>query len=267
MRFDLTTLYSLLQAFDLTGRRIFGAAWAGDEAFARRKEDPQAVREQRDAMTSQILTLTSQKQPHYALLAVSAGDEVHKSAASSLYDIEREMDSLKADLSALPLVTDWWIADFETFQRRIRVETELRNAFDRQELDLQVGQSDLVQWRSWSRLSDFKVYFGLSMVRVPFAHAGERRRGPAFVSKVALEHWLERFAPNEASPGTLTPMARLKTWLEDKIRRHQPKEFSKQTYLDDAKREIPGLTIRTFNTVWSHTVPDSWKKSGRKPRL
>lgn len=267
MRFDLTTLYSLLQAFDLTGRRIFGAAWTGDEAFARRADDPQAAREQRDAITSRIATLVSQEQPHRALLKINAGDEAHRNASQSLYGIGRELDALKADLNALPHVTDWWIADFETFQRRLRVETELRNAFDRQELDLQVGQSDLVQWHSWSRLSDFKVYFGLSMVRVPFAHAGERRRGPAFVSKVALEHWLERFAPNEASPGTLTPMARLKTWLEDKIRRHQPKEFSKQTYLDDAKREIPGLTVRTFNTVWAHTVPDSWMQPGRKPRL
>ena len=43
MRFDISGHYLLLQAFDLTGRKVFGDEWRGEEAFARDTEDPSSV--------------------------------------------------------------------------------------------------------------------------------------------------------------------------------------------------------------------------------
>jgi len=265
MRFDLSSFYSLLQAFDLTGRRTYGSDWRGDEAFARPSENPQAFREERQSIVERIKALIAEQQPHRAILAVNAGEEAHQVASVALYPIGRELDELKRRLTGLPDVTDWWVADFAAFERRRRVEDELRAAFDQGDLQLLVGPTELVQWRSWSGYADFKVYFGLSMVRVPFAHAG-KRRGPAFVPKISLEPWLERFEAFDDATDILTPKARLKVWLQDKVRTCAPKERTKSAYRASAREEIPRLSARTFNLVWDQTVPDSWKKSGRRPQ-
>lgn len=263
MHFDLTNFYSLLQAFDLTGRRVFGSAWNGEEAFARRANDPNATRQERQDILDGIKAQTAQAQQHQVILTLDAGEDLDQSASDSLHGINAELDRLKRRLSGLPHVTDWWVADHEAFARRQRIEDELRAAFAQGDLDLLIAPSEIVQWQSWSRLADFKVYFGLSMVRVPFAHAGRRRRGPAFVSKLALSQWLERFGLPDPAGGELTPQAQLKIWLKEQVRENEPKKYSKASYRNEALAIIPKITARAFDTVWDQTVPKSWRQSGR----
>lgn len=264
MRFDLTRYHSLLQAFDLTGRRVFGDDWRGDEAFARPTDDPEPARRTRDALIDRIKALTLEAQPHEAVMALEVENEVYEDASAKLHVIDREIDRLKRELNALPHLGDAWVIDYQAFERRSRIEAELCDAFAKGDLDLLAGPTELVQWRAWSRLPSFKVYFGLSTVRLPSSHGERTRRRPAFVPKVALALWLERFeAVNTATANALTPEARLQVWLRDKIDRYQPKEFSKRRYRDDALAEIPGLSTRAFERVWGQVVPQSWKSSGR----
>ncbi len=264
MRFDLTRYRSLLQAFDLTGRRVFGDVWRGDEAFARPTDDPEPARIKRDALVGRIKALTLEAQPHEAVMALDVENEVYEDASARLHVIEREIDRLKRELNALPYLGDAWMIDYQAFERRCHIEAEMCNAFARGDLDLLAGPTELVQWHAWSRLPSFKVYFGLSTVRLPASHGERTRRRPAFVPKVALALWLERFeAENATTANALTPEARLKVWLRDKVDRYQPKEFSKSSYRDDALAEIPGLSTRAFDRVWGQVVPQSWKSSGR----
>lgn len=263
MRFDISGYYLLLQAFDLTGRRIFGSEWRGDEAFARDTEDPSSISHERRITQDRIKTLATSAAPYNAILASDADEEEHQKASDALHYLNRETEQLKERLATLPHVTGSWLADHGAFKRRRDIEGKLFEAFRSGDLDLQVGPNEIVQWRNWSRQPDFKVLFSISCVIVPRSHAGQRRRGPAFIQRVAFNNWLNRFADAATGTHEFTPEGQLEVWLRDKVRRFKPKDFSKPVYRDQALEEIPGLSKRAFDRVWDNVVPDSWKSGGR----
>lgn len=155
MRFDISGHYLLLQAFDLTGRKIFGDEWRGDEAFARDSEDPASVSGERRNIQDRIKTLAASAVPHNAILASHADDEECQKASDALHHINQELGQLKERLAMLPDVTGAWLADHVAFKRRRDIEGKLFEAFRSGDLDLQVGPHEIVQWRSWSRQPDF----------------------------------------------------------------------------------------------------------------
>ena len=262
LAFDLTGFYSLFEAFDRTGRRIFGTDWRGNEAFAQRVDDPQATRAEREAILARLRQLAMEAAPHDAMMVVEAGREAHEVASRALAPIRQEVTELRQALHDIPEVSDSWVSDHDAYMRRRRVEDELRQAFSRGDLSLQVGPSGLVAWDSWSRLADFRVYFGLSMVRLPSKYAGRNRRGPAFVPRVAFDAWLDRFERPGPAQGELTPAERLRHWLEDEARRFPVKPRLRDEYWQEAQTLFPGLSRRQFDRVWALTVPDSWKRPG-----
>lgn len=262
MRFDISGHYLLLQAFDRTGRKVFGGEWRGDEAFARDTEDPSGVSGERRNIQDRIKTLAASAEPHNAILASDADEEEHQAASDALHHINQELGQLKERLATLPHVTGSWLADHKAFKRRTDIESKLFEAFRSGDLDLQVGPNEIVQWRNWSRQPDFKVLFSISCVIVPRSHAGQRRRGPAFIQLAAFDKWLGRFAGAATGTEELTPEAQLEVWLRNKIK--QPKKLSKADYKAQAREEIPDLTERAFHRVWSNTVPKSWKQGGRR---
>jgi len=261
MRFDISGHYLLLQAFDLTGRKIFGDEWRGDEAFARDTEDPSSVSDERQNVQNRIKTLAASTVPHNAILASDADEEEYQASSDALHQINQELGQLKERLATLPHLTGAWLADHEAFKRRTDIEAKLFEAFRSGDMDLQVGPNEIVQWRNWSRQPDFKVLFSMSCVIVPRSHAGQRRRGPAFIQRVAFNNWLNRFSGAATETHELTPEAQLEVWLREKIK--GPKEFSKPVYRAFAIEEIPDLSARAFDRVWDNVVPENWKRSGR----
>lgn len=261
MRFDISGHYLLLQAFDLTGRKVFGAKWRGDEAFARDAEDPSRVSGERQNVQNRIKTLAASTAPHNAILASDADEEEHQAASDALHHINQELGQLKERLATLPHLTGAWLADHETFKRRMDIEGKLFEAFLSGDLDLQVGPYEIVQWRNWSRQPDFKVLFSMSCVIVPRSHADQRRRGPAFIERVAFNKWLNRFAGAATETHELTPEGQLEGWLREKVK--GPKESSKAVYKAQALEEIPELSARAFDRIWDNVVPENWKRRGR----
>lgn len=261
MRFDLSTFYLLLQAFDLTGRHLYGNDWRGDEAFARDSEDPSPLSKERQSIQDRIKKLAIAGAPHQAILAVDADEAEHQAASDALHHINQELGQLEERLATLPHLTGAWFADHEAFKRRTDIEGKLFAAFRSGDLNLQVGPNEIVQWRNWSRQPDFKVLFSMSCVIVPRSHANQRRRGPAFVQRVAFNNWLNRFSGAATETHELTPEAQLEVWLREKIK--GPKEFSKPVYRAFAIEEIPDLSARAFDRVWDNVVPENWKRSGR----
>lgn len=261
MRFDLSAFYLLLQAFDLTGRHLYGNDWRGDEAFARDNGDPSPLSKERQSIQDRIKNLALAAAPHQAILAVDADEAEHQAASDALHHITREANDLKEQLATLPEVTSSWFADYEAFQRRADVESKICAAFQSGDLSLQVGPYEIVQWRTWSRKPDFEIVFSMSCVRVPASHAGEQRSGPALIPRVAFNKWISRFSGAATGTEELTPEGQLELWLREKTKR--PKEFSKAEYKAQAFKEVTDLSERSFDRIWANTVPDSWKQSGR----
>lgn len=261
LQFDLTTFYSLLEAFDETGRRLYGEAWRGIEAFARQANDPKSTQDKRASLLAELKRLAQEETPHNAMLVDGAGQQAWDEASAALQLIRQERDAVRARLQEIPDITDSSVKDHEAYQRRCRVECELKGAFARGELPLLVAPHTLADWRSWSAYKGFRLYFGLSMARLP-AEASSQRRGPAFVERAALDNWLERFGVPDIGPADLTPEAQLRKWLVEQTNQYAPKEKKKDQYLAEAQATIDGVTKRMFEHVWTNTVPQSWKKAG-----
>lgn len=246
MRFDLSEFHLLLQAFDLTGRQLYEGDWRGDAAFARDAVDPAEVWDERQEIQDRIKALATSAAPHHAILATDADEQEHQHASDALHHIKREQNELHGRLGTLPYVTGPWLADHDAFTRRRTVEAELFGAFESGDLTLQVGPNEIVQWRSWSRQPDFKVLISMSCVILPRSHTGQRRRGPAFIHRVAFNAWLGRYESSGTEIGELTQESQLQVWLRDRVKRFRPKRISqeglqRQGFGGGARTERTGL--------------------------
>ena len=177
---------------------------------------------------------------------------------------EQELEArerLQKSLHDLPEVTDSWIADAEQFQRRCTVENTLREAFQGGDLTLLHGPSTVVEWDRWANSTDFRVYYGLSMIRAPKHPYFATRRAPGLVKRVQFDEWIKRFGVDPEDEGNLTPGAQCINWLRNEVAKG-PKQKTKDAYRIVAMAEIFGLTNREFDRCWANETPPNWKASG-----
>lgn len=263
--FDLEAHVTLLQGFDRTGRRIFGSAWRGTEALARPTHSPETIRAKRIALTDQVKSLAIEAVPHQEALKLPLSASEHQAASDNLGRISNRRSSLVAALRALPDLSDsFLVSDHASYERREAVERELREAFDSKALTLLAPTGTVVEWRLWSRLPDFRIYFALSMVRVPRAYVAHNRRLPVFVPTSQLEAWLLRFGSPPEGARSYTPEEACEIWLAEQVRLNPTKNRSKEAFEAEAQESIDELSKRAFERAWQKTVPQSWAKAGRR---
>ncbi|WP_208347866.1 hypothetical protein [Pseudaestuariivita rosea] len=259
--FTLSLFYPLLHAFDETGRAMFRSEWTSWEAWARDYGDPDETRQKRRAIFDALNVLVGREN---ALTQVFV-DQSDKEAAAiqnhKFQAIYKEQERLKLELHELPQVQDNWIKDHKAFQRRSRVEAELRDAFKQGELTLLFGPSTIVDWKRWANSTDFRVYFCLSMIRAPKNQLFGTRRAAALINRVEFDEWIKRFGVVPEGDGGLTAKAQCTNRLRAEVAKGQ-KRKTKDQYRAEMMDQIPGLSRRQFDRCWADETPDSWKVSG-----
>ncbi|MFK8036044.1 MAG: hypothetical protein AB8B94_18065 [Hyphomicrobiales bacterium] len=267
MQLDLRKYHSLLQAFDETGRRIFGEAWTGREAFARPTEDPQPFKEERRNLQMQIAEMESEAQKLAPLMRAEYDSDLLEETSQKLSEFDRKIRTLTDRLADIPNVSEAHFTDFDAFQRFEKVRSELQGAFETGKLNILAGSHMLVDWKQWKRLAGFRVVYHLSMVRVPFEFSNPCKRAPASILKEDLELWLTRFGmPNEESV-VLTPEEAGKAELQKLIAEHSVKNWSRIDYQEAVLRAVPTLSQRSFDRIWVAVAPPNMRKAGRKKSL
>jgi hypothetical protein len=264
LRFDLSNFHSLFEAFDHTGRRLYGEVWQGDEAFARTTKNPEPTRLRRAAIVGELKEIDRQIQHHSQFMKEEFGAEEHQKASDTLGQLYQKQAVLGLEIKDLPHLTDFWIKDHEAFERRLVVESELTDGFKSKEMLLYMGPSTIVEWNSWAREKAFKVYFGLSMIRAPYGDFNSRRRGPALVKREEFAEWLKRFKTQPDHDQPLTSAASCERWLTEQITKDGTKRHTKDEYRGMAIGKFPGLSARRFDRIWDATVPASWKAPGAR---
>ena len=201
-------------------------------------------------------------------MAMDLSDSEFQETSDNLGAMNTRMKEAKAELAQLPKVSDTWLKDHAGFSRRVAVEKELAQAFNAGDLQLIVGTSRIVPWKSWCQRSDFRVYYPLSMIRIPKGESA-LRRGPAFVSREMFAIWSNRFARPEPDneEHRLTTEAQLTEWLRDLIAKQPVKPKTTEALRQQDLEMFPSLSVRGFNAVWKVTAPEAWRKKGRKKEL
>lgn len=264
LRFDLSAYYSLLDVFDRTGRLMFPIEWTGLEAWARDTESPETLKEKRQALLKEITTLKKDMSPLHDLMRLNLSESELQETSDDLGRLSARLKDAKVDLAQIPQVTDTWVTDHAAYSRREKVERELSQALIRNDLQIIVGTHMVIPWTEWCQRPDFRVYYGLSMVRIPKGES-TLRRGPGLIDRTAFDLWSERFATDNTASGDLTAEAKLAEWLKAEVRANPQKSKTVEEYRQEALNSFGGLSARAFNRVWAATVPDSWRQGGRMP--
>jgi hypothetical protein len=283
--FDLTAHYSLLQAFDLIGRRIFGDDWTGSEAWTRRSDDPAVTMKERAAVGRELAEIEQQ----IAALGIQINypeNESQKAEAQAKYQELSDLRRTGEDrYRHFPVEYDTWIADHAAYARRSQVEDIIMGAFSSRELDLVFGAGQVLPWEDWRHRPGFKVYINLSLIRMPDRYISrhgivqsdrdstvspsnpyrEPGRYVAFVKAETFNDWLGKFAPNPDSPGSLAPEAQCRSMIKEMVLMNHNSVPKKEDCWQECKRRIPKLSERAFNRQWADLTPDDWKAGGRRP--
>jgi hypothetical protein len=259
--FTLRLFYPLLHVFDETGRAMYGQDWTSWEAWARDYGDPDETRLARKGIIAALNELPA-KLAELAQVFVDQSDyEAVNQQGAKYQAIYDERERLQKSLHDLPEVTESWIADAEQFQRRCTVENTLREAFQAGDLTLLHGPTTVVEWDKWANSTDFRVYYGLSMIRAPKHPYFATRRAPGLIKRVQFDEWIKRFGVHPERDGGLSPKAQCINWLRAEIAKG-PKSQNKDEFRAAAMAVVSGLSWDEFDRCWANEVPPSWKRSG-----
>ncbi len=260
--FDLSAHYPLLQAFDLTGRRVFGDAWTGFEAWTQWADDPAPSLNGKAALGRELAKFGRSMAALDASINYSVDAEQRKLAQAEFIDLSKKKRLAEDRFRHFPASYDGWIVQHDAFKRRCKVEALMMGAFGSSDLKVYYLGGTEMPWENWRHRPGFRVYINLSLVRVPRRErhstgtiqlspdstiASESRHlGPsryaAFVQVGEFEQWSRKFkyAPDVSEALTLEEQCRvlLKRWVTD----HFGKPLKKQDCWRDLKTRLPDLT-------------------------
>lgn len=282
--FDLTAHHSLLQAFDLTGRRIFSDAWTGTEAWTRRADDPSTSKTEKAAIVRSLAEIAGKKAVLSPQINFEDDEEQRKVAQEKFVSLSRQERLAEDRLRHFPPQYDGWIEQHDNFVRRSQIEDLLLGAFSTGALQIYFGGGVAVPWEDWRHRSAFKVYITLSLIRVPRSERSDRgivksdrdstitRNNPfrepnrlaAFVDVAEFNHWVLQYSTDTDAVGILEPETQCAAMLEDMILRFGDNSPGKAECWRDCKAAIPNLAERQFLRIWAKVAPKRWQKAGRK---
>lgn len=259
---DAHRLYSLLQAFDLTGQRLFQNDWTGHEVFAAPLEDPEAITRRRDEIEQELIKLKRADRRLQAEIEEDALSEAERrDITEESKKIWAERDALNAERNALPKTSDAWHRDHAGYARRMAVEKTLRDAFEAGELTLHLPTGYHAKYDQWITERHFYMSFGLSVVIPPRSEGIRRHRYPAYIDRDQFEVWLNTAHPKERDADPRGHEEQFRVWLLALVSDGE-KPGKKDVIWFDAHDAFPKLSRRAFDRVWKDTVPAHWSKTG-----
>jgi phosphoglycerate-specific signal transduction histidine kinase len=253
--------YLLYEAFELTGRRLFGNDWNGYELGKSPVPSPEELARAR------LPYLEAYQQIEAEL------SDIDKQVARSLSASEIEelnerriaaQDRLQQATSALnshpePTESTAWL--YETYQRKVVTETTLIEAIKRGTITVNNGRNWTINNLLWSH-PHFGYDIELSVVRLP-RFSGMRRFQPAWLEERQFDSWLLTLEPlTESARTLLSRLDQCRLFLDQQVAAGGQAK-SKKAYLAEAQDKIKGLTAVDFNEAWKDRVPD-WTAGGRR---
>lgn len=248
---------SLREAFEMTGRAIYGDAWRTVEAGADEPFDPAPIIERRSRIEERLAEIRKRdRELGLEREDASAGerDEISRESV----ELFAERNVLRKELLEIPKPREISETEQAMFERRMEVEGQLWTAFRTKAVTLRADGTSYVEIAPLERGAGFSVSFEFSLIRRP-ARAIRRRHAVASVDRHELASWL-RNTFEQAGNMRSTPEELCLLWLQAEVSNR--KLGLKSDYFVRAKKIFPKLSGRAFERVWATTVPESWKQSG-----
>ncbi|RKQ64141.1 hypothetical protein [Oceanibaculum indicum] len=260
-QFDMQRLYILLEAFDRLGAHIYGDQWTGTEPWATSPEASLALRQERQQAIAEVDTVEAEIEKAQRAFNRAIDNDERTQASATLHKLREHEKALSEKLRSIPDISDTYIRDQATFERRRKAEAILRDGLKQGRIRLQFGPNTIIDWRDWCEAPRSRLYIALSMATVA-GRLSSLRRAPVFIDRTEFDAWVREIAPLNPDAPQPTPKELCAAFLRAEIRK--PKNGKKSDYWDEARKQIPSLSRNAFDQVWAEIVPASWQKAGRR---
>ena len=262
---SLSRDYTLSDAFERVGRRLFGRKWLGTE-YQYRGTIP--TRDEMEGKRAPFLAAvekleTELKEFNKRSAAVSDSQAV-QSFAREREIIESRLEEARGALYLRPPPDDGHDQIFEIYHRRHIAEETLLEAFRSGALKVHDGQGVEIRAAIWTDDPRFRYYIELSMVVNSKTASPRHRFQAARISQSEFEAWIKKARLPQLRARPAIPIReQCKQFLEKCFQETGPIPI-KAKLRELANAEIPDLSENTFNSVWAAVAPAEYRKPGRK---
>ncbi|MRG74080.1 hypothetical protein GH722_20165 [Alphaproteobacteria bacterium HT1-32] len=258
--------YSLLQGFDLFGRKLYPDSWNGWEHQSEETPSPATVEQTRKPIEDEIKRVelewgTVASEINDRLLDDSERAELEQ----RIEQLKNRRNQLQDDLQQIAKPDASYKRGYAAYQRSQTVQTRLFEAFEKETIRAHFNGSMLIDWSGWLRQKGCKVVLQLSILRTNELMAG-KRWGAVSIEKVAFDKWLSTQSSLEGEISALD-QARIEfqNLLSKEVSAGE-KRYPRDHYLEIGTRDYQ-LSRNEAKRVWRATVPASWQRKGRLPKL
>ncbi|OUS04160.1 hypothetical protein A9Q96_14455 [Rhodobacterales bacterium 52_120_T64] len=240
---------------------MFPEDWTGREIWSRPVGDPSSLIREREDLSTKLGIAIRRNAEIDALDLSDLAQSTQTEFQSEWHATYTKINELKGKLAKLPNLSDAHISDHVLFTHRREVEGELWEAFSINSMSVVLKNGNGANWNAWSKQTSFKVYYCLSMIKMPPQSEYQFRRSPAFVSIKEFGLWSKRFGGDIHDGEKYSPEHKARLWLKKKVGEHGTKPYAKPFFIDEMISEF-GISKRLAERIWPEVVPDSWSTPG-----
>lgn len=261
---DIRNDYTLADAFQTLGLRLYGPDWSGYEVLGHKVSDPGAILAARVPLEEQLDQINIRIQ-----IAQRGKKEARRKAEiveinGELKKLRNDMGEISFQLSEVGEVRKSEIEDHAQWARFEQTEGILLDALRSDNLTIMTLSGQNVPPFLWAELPEgFGYDIERSLIFWPSAHSSKKMDGGR-IAQLQFETWLLDVIPlHAAAVEAMTPWALCRAYLQEEVRGGE-KRMTRDEYMSEACSKFDGLSVRKFLQVWSEIVPESWKSKGRR---
>jgi|GEM_PF-3880073 len=258
--------YTLADAFQALGVRLFGSEWSGYEVLGERHDDPSEQIAARAPLEAEMERLNEQRQAKQKEQKEAFGKDAIFRANCDLKEIDNRRGEIVRKLSEIGDVRDSEIKDHERWLRFETASGTLIKAFGEGKISIYCPFGQVVPdwfWREFPEGFHYDILH--SLVFWPDRHSS-MRMGTARIREREFDDWLHTVLPLvDHELEKLTDEQRAEIWFREEVKNWDGKTTRDQ-YRNIALDKFPELTVRGFKRIWDKLATKQMKKPGARAK-
>ncbi len=259
--------YTLSDAVELIGRRLYGETWTGSEsAYSQPRKSPEEIVAERKPLEEELSAAETRIREIDAAIGKTMDDHENRRLAVQRVRSQSLAKQLRATLSldhpSNDITTDLYNAHVRW---KTTVETFLE-AIKGFKLKVHDGRGSPLNELVWND-PRFRCYLDLSVV-VNSKTAAAPRWQPARIDRDKFKNWLATVTPLVEVKYERSAEERLTEFLRQELAAMRTGPRRTKVALRAAAREkIGGVSLRMFERIWTAETPPESRKGGRPPKV
>ena len=254
--------YTLYDAFNILGMRLYGPEWTGYEVWRERVEDPSPVIQALAPLQDEADQLATQISAKY-------NEQKEVEGRSEIQRVNFEIDNLRKRQSEVYLqihqlddLGSSQVKDYERWVRFENTEGKILKALCNEEFSVVCLFGMVVKSEFWTEMPEgFSYDFERSLIFWP-SNSSSRQMSSGIIRKKQFEEWLETVIPIVPHEGAnISIEQRAQSWLKEYVKFWDGK--TKRDQIKDlAMSEYPDLAGRAFKRIWDAEASVAMKSPG-----